>query len=117
MTTSTAPTTPPAPSPVKSTGHLVSTASVDKWQALYVGRLVFVIQCIERHVRGDDGDLDADDKAINEHARFTGQGRVLSSYAIPANVDGALSTPGKLWIITDQAGDDTVTTVLFPEDY
>ena len=61
---------------------------------------------LDRHLRGDWGELDIDDIARNELALLTRK-RLLSSYAIPGG--------SKVWIITE--ADRSVTTILLPEDY
>jgi len=61
---------------------------------------------LQRHVRGDWGNLDDEDKQANEDALHRGS-RLLSSYQTSQNV--------KFWIITE--ADRSVTTVLLPEDY
>ena len=67
---------------------------------------VSVGDLLTRHLRGDWGDLTAEDRKQNDLALETGL-RVLSSYALPGN--------GKVWIITEW--DRSVTTVLLPDDY
>jgi hypothetical protein len=67
---------------------------------------------LDRHSAGDWGDLDADDKAANDEAARTGDGRLFSSYDTPEH--------GTIWIITDDIrgeGDGPLTTVLFPDEY
>jgi hypothetical protein len=59
-----------------------------------------------RHVAGDWGDLDQDDKAENEAAVDDGL-RILSAYRI--------SDDSRIWVITE--ADRSVTTVLLPEEY
>lgn len=61
---------------------------------------------LKRHLRGDWGDLDRDDKIENELSLAKGF-RLLSAY------QGANGT--KFWIITE--ADRSVTTVLLPADY
>ena len=61
---------------------------------------------IARHVSGDWGELDDEDKAANEGALKHGH-RLLSAYHDRNNV--------KFWIITE--ADRSVTTVLLPDDY
>jgi hypothetical protein len=61
---------------------------------------------LQRHVRGDWGNLDEEDKQENENALKQGR-RMLSSYLTSQNT--------KFWIITEH--DRSVTTVLLPEDY
>ncbi len=64
------------------------------------------IEFLNRHVQGDWGDLDAEDKRTNAHALKHGQ-RLLSAYKTNAGV--------KIWVITEW--DRSVTTVLLPEEY
>jgi len=59
-----------------------------------------------RHVAGDWGDLDEDDKAENESALKDGL-RILSAYR--------LSDETKIWVITE--ADRSSTTILLPEEY
>ena len=61
---------------------------------------------LQRHVIGDWGELEADDKKANDEALQSGE-RLLSSYKS--------ATGTKFWIITE--ADRSVTTVLLPEDY
>jgi hypothetical protein len=61
---------------------------------------------LERHVRGDWGDLCDEDKQANEEALEQGL-RILSSYRLSSGV--------KIWIITEC--DRSATTVLLPEEY
>jgi hypothetical protein len=67
---------------------------------------------LDRHAAGDWGDISEDDKAANNEAASSGDGRLFSSYFTPEH--------GKLWIITDDIrgeGEGPLTTVMFPEDY
>ena len=59
-----------------------------------------------RHVRGDWGVVDAEDKASNDHGVKHGE-RLLSAYDTPKGK--------RLWVITEW--DRSVTTVLLPEEY
>ena len=65
-----------------------------------------IIAALSRHLRGDWGTLDAEDRNSNEQALARG-GRLFSAYHSTANI--------KFWIITE--ADRSVTTVLLPEDY
>lgn len=65
------------------------------------------LHLLMRHVNGDDGDLSADDKALNAAAIASGQDRVFSAYNLPSG--------DRLWVITEW--DRSVTTILLPEDY
>ena len=59
-----------------------------------------------RHQRGDWGELDEDDKRLNDEA-VTDEGRILSAYVLPTGV--------KVWIITEW--DRSATTFLLPSEY
>lgn len=89
--------------PLFELGQIFMTRGVAE---LVAQRKVNPIGLIQRHVVGDWGDLDADDKAANDHAVKCGD-RVLSSYAIASGA--------KVWIITEW--DRSVTTLLLPSEY
>ena len=64
-----------------------------------------------RHVSGDWGDLDEEDRALNDHAATaTGDNRerVLSAYKVD-------EPDVKIWVITEW--DRSVTTLLLPSEY
>jgi hypothetical protein len=61
---------------------------------------------LRRHVSGDWGDLDDDDRRANAEALETGA-RILSAYV---TVLGE-----RLWIITE--ADRSLTTILRPDEY
>lgn len=65
-----------------------------------------ILAALSRHVRGDWGTLDPEDKNANEEALKDG-GRLFSAYLSSAQI--------RFWIITEC--DRSVTTVLLPEDY
>jgi hypothetical protein len=65
-----------------------------------------ILKALSRHVQGDWGTLDAEDKNANERALKHG-GRLLSAYESSRSI--------KFWIITE--ADRSVTTILLPEDY
>ena len=106
-------------------GKVVITAALrdELWEAIptsFEGELTYFLTC---HLRGDWGDVDAEDWASNDRAvegfldlelvrseETGGQrvyDRVLSSYR--------LSNGTRLWIITE--ADRSSTTLLRPEDY
>ena len=66
---------------------------------------------ITRHVKGDWGDLCAEDAALNR-AAVTDGSRILSAYVVEGT---------RLWVITDAAHDDEgnrqSTCLLLPEEY
>lgn len=61
---------------------------------------------LARHVQGDFGDLDEEDRRANEEA-ITGGTRIFSAYNLK---DGT-----RIWIITE--ADRSYTTILLPSDY
>ena len=61
---------------------------------------------LARHVAGDWGDLDAEDKQANDDALIHGA-RLLSAYVLP--------TTERMWIITE--ADRAYTTLLLPGEY
>ena len=63
-------------------------------------------ELLARHVTGDWGDLDDEDKKENELSVKEGF-RILSAYKIETGV--------KVWVITEW--DRSMTTILLPEDY
>jgi hypothetical protein len=65
-----------------------------------------VLAALQRHARGDWGDLPAEDRAENELSLREGF-RILSAYEDRNHT--------KFWIITE--ADRSTTTVLLPEDY
>lgn len=85
-----------------SPGTIVATpGALDKIE----DKGVDVLALLSRHLSGDWGDLDAEDKAKNDEAVLVGT-RLLSAYV----VDDV-----KFWIITEW--DRSVTTILLPEEY
>lgn len=68
------------------------------------------LAALRRHLSGDWGNLEAEDKAANNHALTDGS-RLLSAYTIGAH---------KLWIVTEAEDDNGVrgvTTLLLPSEY
>lgn len=61
---------------------------------------------LDRHVRGDWGELSQDDWKLNDDALQSGD-RLLSSYR--------LNNGTRLWIISE--ADRSVTTLLLPDEY
>lgn len=64
-----------------------------------------LFECVKRHSDCDWGDLDEDDKLLNDMAVENGE-RILSAYELFGT---------KIWIITEW--DRSVTTILLPEEY
>lgn len=66
---------------------------------------------VHRHVRGDWGELDEEDRRLNDEAILDGS-RILSAYRTRAGE--------KLWVITeatDDRGHRAATTLLLPDEY
>jgi hypothetical protein len=64
------------------------------------------MEFVERHIRGDWGDLDEQDRLVNEQALAHG-GRLLSSYIVVGEE--------RVWVITES--DRSSTTLLLPSEY
>ena len=93
------------------TGPVVMTIGVRDIMSNGESAAEAVRNCLERHCKGDWGDLCEDDKAMNDEsleAEKTGEwtDRLFSSYETDF---------GKIYIITEY--DRSVTTILTPEEY
>lgn len=69
-------------------------------------RQTFLALCLARHRMGDWGDLDEEDKRMNDLA-LKSNTRLLSAYHAPNGE--------RLYVITE--GDRKLTTLLMPEEY
>ena len=92
--------------PTFALGQLVMTSGVNDLVADDEEFSKFVIKSLNRHARGDWGDVDAEDKQENELSLKAGF-RLLSAYE-------AEGQP-KIWIITESTRE--TTTILFPSEY
>jgi hypothetical protein len=66
---------------------------------------------LERHLQGDFGEVDSEDRSLNDQALLDGS-RLLSAYR---TLKGE-----KIWIISEAAGDDgkrASTCILLPDEY
>lgn len=89
--------------PLFSLGQIVATpGAIEALEANKTNGFEY----LRRHVGGDWGDLDREDKEENELSLKEGF-RILSAYKLP---DGQ-----KIWIITE--ADRSVTTLLLPDEY
>ena len=66
---------------------------------------------LNRHVKGDWGDVDDEDKQTNDQALKQGT-RLLSAYNDDRFPKNGVAT---IWIITE--ADRSATTILFPDEY
>jgi len=83
-------------------GHLVSTPAALE---LLDREAVNATELLQRHQRGDWGDVEEEDAQDNEHAIVNGL-RILSSYKVGSS---------RLWILTE--ADRSATTLMLPEEY
>ena len=81
---------------VATPGALVSLSEAGQTPAQFLGR----------HINGDWGDVDDEDRQANEQSLLD-DSRILSAYR--------LSTGERLWIITE--ADRSSTTLLLPSEY
>lgn len=100
-------------------GRLVWTRGVNKVVADNTEFAKFAVNSLKRHLNGDWGDLDDEDKRTNEKALTHGE-RLLSAYKdarFPQNGNSTTGgEPGRtIWIITE--ADRSATTILFPDEY
>jgi hypothetical protein len=89
-------------------GNCVQTKAIAERIAKDAAFEFFVLSSFKRHMIGDWGNLDVEDKASNDEAVKTGH-RLLSQYELSDKEDD------KIWIITEW--DRSVTTVLYPSEY
>ena len=68
-----------------------------------------VQKSVDRYLRGDWGDMCADDKKMNDDAVADGENRIFAAYECADHPDW------KIWIITEY--DRSATTILFPSEY
>lgn len=73
--------------------------------ALREFELSFLLACLDRHRRGDWGDVCAEDAKANDRAVAAGA-RLVSAYSLAGK---------RLWAITEAEGGPT--TLLLPEEY
>ena len=92
-------------------GQLVMTRGVNNLVADDEAFVRFVTKSLARHVKGDWGDVDDEDKLTNDQALKQGL-RLLSAYNDDRFPKHGIST---IWIITE--ADRSATTILFPDEY
>lgn len=91
------------PRPLFSLGQLVWTPGA---QELFTQLEKSPLELIQRHVAGDWGDMDEEDKKLNTEAIDAGE-RIFSAYQ--------LDESNKVWVITE--ADRSVTSILLPSEY
>jgi hypothetical protein len=96
---------------VFSTGQIVATRGVYDLARENPDFAQFVQKSLNRHVKGDWGDVDDEDKLTNDQALKQGT-RLLSAYNDERFPKNGVAT---IWIITE--ADRNATTILFPDEY
>jgi len=97
--------------PIFPTGTVVATRGVYDLAEENPDFGQFVQKCLNRHVKGDWGDVDEEDKQTNNRALKRGD-RLLSAYNDASFPQRGVAT---IWIITE--ADRSATTILFPDEY
>ena len=96
---------------VFNTGQIVATRGVYDLACQNLDFAQFIQKSLNRHVKGDWGDVDAEDKETNDYALKEGT-RLLSAYNDDRFPKNGIAT---IWIITE--ADRSTTTILFPDEY
>ena len=94
-----------------NTGQIVASRGVFDLACENPDFAQFIQKSLNRHVKGDWGDVDGDDKQSNDQALKQGT-RLLSAYNDDRFPQNGVAT---IWIITE--ADRSVTTILFPDEY
>ena len=97
--------------PIFNTGQIVATRGVYDLECQNSDFAKFVQKSLNRHVKGDWGDVDDGDKQANDQALKQGT-RILSAYSGDRLPKSGVAT---IWIITE--ADRSATTILFPAEY
>ena len=97
--------------PIFSTGQIVASRGVYDLACENADFAQFIHKCLSRHVKGDWGDVDDEDKEANNCSLKEGT-RLLSAYNDNRFPQHGVAT---IWIITE--ADRSATTILFPDDY
>lgn len=96
-------------------GQLFMTEGIQEITDVKNDFLKFCANSIERHLSGDWGDLEEEDKESNNEA-LENRGRLLSSYNLPDEYKSIhYANDEKIWIITEW--DRSYTTILLPTEY
>jgi len=94
-----------------NTGQIVATRGVYDLACENPDFAKFVQKSLNRHVKGDWGDVDDEDKQTNDQALKQGT-RLLSAYNDNRFPKNGIAT---IWIIIE--ADRSTTTILFPDEY
>ncbi|WP_324665142.1 hypothetical protein VLL09_01345 [Dehalococcoides mccartyi] len=94
-----------------NTGQIVATRGVYDLACENPEFARFIQKSLNRHVKGDWGDVDEEDKQSNNQAMKQGT-RLLSAYIDNRFPQNGVAT---IWIITE--ADRSSTAILFPDEY
>ncbi|QBX63350.1 hypothetical protein [Dehalococcoides mccartyi] len=94
-----------------NTGQIVATRGVYDLACENPEFAQFIQKSLNRHVKGDWGDVDDEDKQTNDQALKQGT-RLLSAYNDDRFPQNGVAT---IWVITE--ADRSATTILFPDEY
>ena len=94
-----------------NTGQIVATRGVFDLACENPEFAHFIQKSLNRHVKGDWGDVDKGDKEANDQA-LKEDTRLLSAYNDARFPKNGVAT---IWIITE--ADRSATTILFPDEY
>ena len=97
--------------PAFPTGQIVASRGVYDLACQNPDFAQFVQKSLNRHVKGDWGEVDDEDKQTNDQALKQGT-RLLSAYNDDRFPKNGVAT---IWIITE--ADRSATTILFPDEY
>ena len=93
------------------TGSIVATRGVYQFACENPDFARFIQKCLNRHVKGDWGEVGDEDKKTNDLSLKAGM-RLLSAYNDDRFPKHGVAT---IWIITE--ADRSATTILFPDEY
>lgn len=94
-----------------NTGQIVASRGVFDLACENPEFAQFIQKSLNRHVKGDWGDVDEEDKQTNDQA-LKQDTRLLSAYNDERFPKNGVAT---IWIITE--ADRSATTILFPDEY
>lgn len=88
-------------------GRLMMTKAISDRVNQDDGFRAFIVQCFDRYLHCDWGNLEKSDRIMNDKALIR-KGRLLASYKYP-------ETEEIIWIITE--ADRSTTTILYRHEY
>lgn len=94
------------------TGNLITSSGVTDKMYQCARFSVFCQHSLEKHKKGDWGNVEQEDWECNDLA-FEENDRIVSQYSFPPEV--AANEDDSIYIITEY--DRSVTTILFPSEY